>query len=48
VPGVEQNLAGAAPEEIEGSGEEALKAQRVIEAAVKSWETGTVVEVEAD
>jgi len=42
---VEQNLAGAAPEEIEGSGEEALKAQMVIEAAVKSWETGTVVTV---
>jgi predicted dehydrogenase len=43
---VEQNLADAPPEEIEGSGEEALKAQLVIEAAVKSWETGTVVEVE--
>jgi predicted dehydrogenase len=42
---VEQNLAGDAPEDIEGSGEEALKAQLVIEAAVESWETGTVVDV---
>lgn len=40
---VEQNLAGAGPEEIEGSGEEALKAQLVIEAAIESWETGKVV-----
>lgn len=42
---VEQNLAGDAPEDIEGSGEEALKAQMVIEAAIESWQTGTVVEV---
>ena len=42
---VEQNLAGDAPEEIEGSGEEALKAQLVVEAAIESWEKGTVVEV---
>ncbi|MBN1935205.1 MAG: Gfo/Idh/MocA family oxidoreductase [Anaerolineae bacterium] len=40
---VEQNLAGAAPEEIEGSGEEALKAQMVIEAAIESWQTGQVI-----
>jgi predicted dehydrogenase len=43
---VEQNLAGAAPDEIEGSGEEALKAQMVIEAAIKSWQTGGVVSVD--
>ena len=43
---VEQNVAGVAPEEIEGSGEEALKAQLVIEAAIKSWESGQVVTVE--
>lgn len=40
---VEQNLEGAAPEAIDGSGEEALKAQLVIEAAIESWNTGTVV-----
>ncbi|MBZ0294598.1 MAG: Gfo/Idh/MocA family oxidoreductase [Anaerolineae bacterium] len=40
---VEQNMAGVKPEEIEGSGEEALQAQLVIEAAIESWETGTVV-----
>ena len=40
---IEQNVAGVAPEEIEGSGEEALKAQLVIEAAIESWETGKVV-----
>ncbi|MBN1581633.1 MAG: Gfo/Idh/MocA family oxidoreductase [Anaerolineae bacterium] len=40
---IEQNIAGAAPDEIEGSGEEALKAQEVIEAAIESWQTGTVV-----
>ena len=40
---VEQNLAGAKPEEIEGSGEEALKAQLIIEACIESWEKGSVV-----
>ena len=43
---IEQNIEGVAPEDIEGSGEEALKAQIVIEAAIKSWETGTVVAVD--
>ena len=43
---VEQNNAGVAPEEIEGSGLEALKAQFVIEAAIESWQTGEVVSVE--
>jgi hypothetical protein len=33
---VEQNLAGARPEEIDGSGEDALKAQLIIEAAIES------------
>jgi predicted dehydrogenase len=42
---VEQNLAGARPEEIDGSGEDALKAQLIIEAAIESWENGTVVTV---
>ncbi len=40
---VEQNIAGVNPEDIDGSGEEALKAQLVIEAAIQSWETDSVV-----
>jgi predicted dehydrogenase len=40
---VEQNLALVKPEEIDGSGHEALQAQYVIEAAIESWEKGTVV-----
>lgn len=40
---IEQNIEGVRPENIEGSGEEALKAQLVIEAAIESWNTGTVV-----
>ncbi len=40
---VEQNLQKVKPEEIDGSGEDALKAQLVIEAAIESWETGRVV-----
>lgn len=43
---IEQNLEDASPEDIEGSGEEALKAQMVIEAAIRSWETDAVVAVE--
>jgi len=42
---LEQISQGARPEEIEGSGAEGLAAQEVIEAAIRSWETGTVVEV---
>jgi predicted dehydrogenase len=40
---VEQNLAGARPEEIDGSGADALQAQLIIEAAIESWEKGTVI-----
>src|SRR5690606_1285148 len=40
---LEQSLEGASPEAIDGSGAEALKAQLVIEAAIESWNTGTVV-----
>ena len=40
---VEQNLQETKPEEIDGSGLEALKAQYVIEAAIESWQKGTVV-----
>jgi predicted dehydrogenase len=42
---VNQLSEGVAPAEIDGSGEEALKAQRIIEAAIKSFETGTVVDL---
>jgi len=40
---VEQNVAKDSPEQIDASGEDALKVQRIIEATIKSWETGTVV-----
>jgi hypothetical protein len=34
-----------APDGIEGSGEEALKAQMAIEAAIESWQTGQVIKL---
>ncbi len=40
---VEQNLAQARPEEIDASGEDALKVQLIIEACIESWQTGQVV-----
>jgi len=40
---VEENIAGVAPEDIDAKAEDALKVQNVIEALIKSWETGTVV-----
>jgi len=40
---VEQNIQRVRPEEIDASGEEALRAQLIIEAAITSWETGNVV-----
>ena len=43
---IEQNLAGAAPEEIDASGEDALRVQLVIEAIIESWNTGQVVTLE--
>jgi predicted dehydrogenase len=42
---VEQLSQGARPDEIEGSGEEGLKALAVQEAAIRSHETGKIVEV---
>ena len=42
---IEQNIAGDAPEDIDASGEDALKVQLVIEACIESWETGKVVEL---
>ncbi|MEX0654342.1 MAG: Gfo/Idh/MocA family oxidoreductase [Phycisphaeraceae bacterium] len=35
-----------APDKVDGKAEDALKAQQIIEAAIASWETGTVVELE--
>jgi len=40
---IEQNVQQVKPEEIEAPAEDALKAQLVIEAAIESWEKGTVV-----
>ena len=40
---IEQNLQQVAPDQIDGSGEDALKSQLIIEAAIQSWETGQVV-----
>jgi len=42
---IEQLVSGATPDQIEGSGAEALAAQEVVEAAIRSWENGTVVEL---
>jgi predicted dehydrogenase len=42
---LEQVTEQAPREQIEGSGEEGLAAQEVIEAAIRSWESGSVVEV---
>ncbi len=42
---VDQLVAGVAPDEIEASGEDALKGQCVIEAAITSFETGKVVDL---
>jgi predicted dehydrogenase len=42
---VEQNIAQVKPDEVDGSGEEALQAQLVIEAAIESWKSGQVVDL---
>lgn len=42
---VEQNIAGDAPDQIDASGADALHVQRIIEAIIESWETGSVVTV---
>lgn len=42
---IEQNKAAAAPEAIDASGEDALRVQTIIEAAIESWETGKVIEL---
>jgi predicted dehydrogenase len=40
---IEQNLQHVAPDEIDASGEDALKVQSIIEAAIESWDTGQVI-----
>jgi predicted dehydrogenase len=40
---IEQNLQKVEPAEIDAPGEDALKAQLIIEAAIESWQTGQVV-----
>jgi predicted dehydrogenase len=42
---IDQLEAGVPYDQIDGSGEDALKSQTVIEAAIRSWETGTIVEL---
>ncbi len=42
---IEQNIAQAAPDEIDASGADALKVQRTIEAAIESWYSGRVIEL---
>lgn len=42
---VDQLISGVSYDRVDGSGEDALKAQQIIEAAIKSWETGEIVNV---
>ena len=42
---IRQNLDGVSPEQIDASGEDALKVQTIIEGIITSWETGGVVSV---
>ena len=42
---IEQNVAEVAPDEIDARAEDALRAQLIIEAAIESWDTNSVVTV---
>jgi predicted dehydrogenase len=42
---IEQNEARVAPGKIDGSGEDALKAQTVIEAAIASWDSKAIINI---
>jgi predicted dehydrogenase len=42
---IEQNKLGVAPDEIDASGQDALKVQMTIEAAIESWNTGKVIDL---
>ena len=43
---LEQLTEGVAPEDLDAKGEDALKAQKIIEAAITSWETESAVELQ--
>ena len=43
---LEQNAAKVPPSKIDASGLDALKVQTIIEACIKSWETGAVVDID--
>ena len=40
---IQQNLDGVDPGDIDASGADALTVQRIIEAAIESWDSGKVV-----
>lgn len=42
---IEQNKVGVPPDQIDASGEDALRVQTIIEAAIESWDTGKVIEL---
>ena len=42
---LEQNVDGVPPDQIDASGADALHVQRIIEAIIQSWETGSVVDL---
>jgi predicted dehydrogenase len=42
---VEQNIEQVEPEDVDASGQDALDVQKIIEAAIESWETGKVVDL---
>ena len=42
---LEQNKKKVAPSKVDGAGEEALKAQLIIEAAIESFDTGRIVQL---
>ena len=44
---VEQMNEGISPDEVDGSGEDGLRAQKVLAAAIESVKTGDVVQVQA-
>ena len=43
---IEQNIEQAAPDQIDASGQDALKVQTIIEAIIRSWQTGQVVDID--
>jgi len=43
---VQDNLNDVAPENVNGSGRDGLQVQTIIEAAIKSWETQSIITLE--